>query len=462
MVKRYNRIVNIALVLSLIVGMLTMPVGAITYSNDEVTTAEWYHDYIDTQEAWDLIDEVYPDKRGRERVKIATIDSGCDRYDSDLGINLDTEHFVRFSTLDGMSATPYYTVNVAHGTKMARLIAATSNDGIGHAGVAAGNNNDIASLMAIHVYSDSADRYGDKHLRYTTTDDIIAALNYAAEKGAQVIHMCLGHNKKTQDASGSKFDDERLQQEIKRIVQEYDIVIVASAGNQANVKAWNPSDMEGVLGIINTRHYTNIKSKRVKAHSSSYGKNKFCSAPGNGSGTSGASAIAAGVVALVRYANPDLNAEQVVEVLKTTTTDLFKKGRDNLTGYGNVNAYAAVAKALNAAGYEGFPNEIAPATCNETVVKLTAKSKDHKNIKLKWKAVKSVSGTVNGYKILRADKKNGKYIRIATVEKTKYIDKKCKKGKRYFYKVQPFGTTYDGKVMKPISAETAKVVSAKA
>ena len=40
------------------------------------------------------------------------------------------------------------------------------------------------------------------------------------------------------------------------------------------------------------------------------------------------------------------------------------------------------------------------------------------------------------YKIYRATKKNGKYKKIATTKKTKYVDKKVKKGKKYFYKVK--------------------------
>lgn len=439
---------------------MAVPVDAITYSRDEESTSAWYHDYIDTQEAWNLIDKIYPDKSSRERVKVASIDCGCNLFDSELGANIDRLHSVQFAIDEGKLATPYYAVNISHGTDMAKFIAATSNNGTGPAGIAAGNHNDVVSLMALNVYSSLANKYGDENQRYTTTDDIVNALNYAAENGAKVIHICIGHNKHTLDARGNVFDDRALQKAIRRVVKKYDVVIVAPAGNLFNTAKWYPSDMKGVIGTINTKQYTNIKSKSVKVYNSSYGKRKILSAPGNHHGTSGASAVVAGVAALVRYANPKLNATQVTNILKSTATDLYRKGRDKQTGYGNVNAYAAVAKALKKARYRGFANKIKAPKCREKVVDISTISVARRKAKLSWSAVESDRGYVNGYTILRAGKKHGKYRQIGKTRRTRYTDRKLKAGKKYFYKIQPFGTTLDGKVMKPTSVKKATAVSA--
>ena len=54
----------------------------------------------------------------------------------------------------------------------------------------------------------------------------------------------------------------------------------------------------------------------------------------------------AGTVALMLSANPDLTAWHVKEIIESTAADLGPKGKDNDTGYGLLNAFAAVKAAL--------------------------------------------------------------------------------------------------------------------
>jgi subtilisin family serine protease len=61
------------------------------------------------------------------------------------------------------------------------------------------------------------------------------------------------------------------------------------------------------------------------------------------SGTSMACPHLAGAVALLYQVNPELNVEQMVELLKTASEDMGERGRDNNYGEGRLNAY----KALN-------------------------------------------------------------------------------------------------------------------
>jgi subtilisin family serine protease len=56
-----------------------------------------------------------------------------------------------------------------------------------------------------------------------------------------------------------------------------------------------------------------------------------------GSGTSQASAYVAGGVALIKQAWPQLSAAQIVDLVKTTATDLGAKGVDEVFGHGMVN-----------------------------------------------------------------------------------------------------------------------------
>ncbi len=76
-------------------------------------------------------------------------------------------------------------------------------------------------------------------------------------------------------------------------------------------------------------------------------------------GTSMASPHVTGIVALMLQANPNLTADQVREILKSTATVDQNTGvvPNNQYGYGKVNAFAAVQKALLYAGINAYQIE---------------------------------------------------------------------------------------------------------
>jgi subtilisin family serine protease len=61
-----------------------------------------------------------------------------------------------------------------------------------------------------------------------------------------------------------------------------------------------------------------------------------------GTGTSGATAIVAGVAALIRSAYPELSAADVIHRMTATAEDRGAPGRDDEYGYGIVNPVAAL------------------------------------------------------------------------------------------------------------------------
>ena len=72
-------------------------------------------------------------------------------------------------------------------------------------------------------------------------------------------------------------------------------------------------------------------------------------------GTSMSSPVAAGIVGLMLEANPNLTPQKVLDILKNTALHDFYTGPatatgSNLWGYGKVNAFAAVNKAIEALG----------------------------------------------------------------------------------------------------------------
>ncbi|MCP4584282.1 MAG: S8 family serine peptidase, partial [candidate division Zixibacteria bacterium] len=88
-----------------------------------------------------------------------------------------------------------------------------------------------------------------------------------------------------------------------------------------------------------------------KPEVSAPGVNVRSSVPGGGyqggwSGTSMACPHIAGVVALMRQANPNLTTDQVKQIMLDTAEDLGSEGEDNDYGMGIVNAYECVLRAL--------------------------------------------------------------------------------------------------------------------
>jgi subtilisin family serine protease len=97
-------------------------------------------------------------------------------------------------------------------------------------------------------------------------------------------------------------------------------------------------------------HCTPTGEEAIKPEISAPGVNVVSSLPGADygpmTGTSMASPHVNGVVALVRQACPDLTVEEVKQVLYDTALDQGEPGKDNNYGYGVVDAYAAVLRAI--------------------------------------------------------------------------------------------------------------------
>lgn len=432
---------------------------ALTYSNDEYSTSLWFHDYIDTQEAWDLLDQYKPNPVGR--IVMASIDTGVILDHPDIKENLDTENCVRAMKNGKMSK--YTEVKFTHGTAEISTMIATSNNGLGCAGVASCNRNNRVSLMAIDAMSYNSDFFTKGTSRGTTVNDILRGIRYAANHGARVIHICMGFNEKFKDVNGNFFNYKKLDKGISKILKEHpETLIVAAAGNRSSDKAWYPASCKGVLSVINTVEYDNAYSKSVMFFNSNYGGNRKISAPGTeipstrstdtyylSKGTSAASAVVAGVAALVFSANPNLKAEQVKKILCGTTTDLYKDGFDKYTGFGNVNAYNAVAAALKLAGYSGFPDKLpvpkCPSAAPNTSINELSKTKVH----IKWDEVKTTNGKVNHYRVLCSKYPDKGFKMICkTKELSCDYNIKKKEDKLYFI-VRPYGTTNDGKRLLP-------------
>lgn len=250
-------------------------------------------------------------------VKIAVLDTGIARH-SDLTI------------AGGVAFTGRsYVDDNGHGTHVAGIIAARDNT-IGVVGVAP-----EALLYAVKVL----DRKGSGYV-----SDVVAGIDWAISEKMDIINMSLG--------SSSKSD--ALETAVNK-AYDNGILLVAAAGNSGtiNTSIQNveyPAKFSSVIAVAAT------DTVDLRASFSSTGPEVEVSAPGVNikstylnnsyvtmSGTSMATPMVSGDLALLIQANPTLTNTQLRALLDNLSADqrvidLGTIGKDNLYGYGLIQA----------------------------------------------------------------------------------------------------------------------------
>ena len=309
--------------------------------NDPLFARQWALDQVNAPEAW---------ARGARGAgtTIAVVDTGVDLQHPDLSSKLVAGH--DFVANDGDCPSGPQDEN-GHGTHVAGIAAAVTDNGIGVAGVAPD-----AQLMPVRVLD--ADGTG-------TSDDIAAGIRWAADHGAQVINLSLGElpvvgqleplNQEIEDAVTHAWDSGSL--------------VVAAAGNESFPLCSYPSFADHAVCVAATdrrglpTYYSNFPNNKPMLGFRAPGGvgSVFCEddediwstmwpgsdfdCTGSGSlsgydtlaGTSMASPQMAGVAALL-YGQGLTNA-QIVERLRATSSN--HGAFDPVMGYGIVDADAA-------------------------------------------------------------------------------------------------------------------------
>ncbi len=107
----------------------------------------------------------------------------------------------------------------------------------------------------------------------------------------------------------------------------------------------------------------------IKPEIAAPGVSIFSSWPGGGynflDGTSMAGPHVAGVVGLMRSANPDLDVDTIKQIIMDTATDLGAAGEDNTYGHGFINAYEAVLASLT--GYGSIEGTVTDAVSGDPI-----------------------------------------------------------------------------------------------
>lgn len=279
--------------------------------NDPKYGSAWHLGKIESSRAWEL-------SRGAG-ITIAILDSGVDADHPDLAPKL----LPGWNVVNRNGETE--DVN-GHGTAVAGSAASATNNATGVAAVGWD-----ASLLPVRITnrSDGA----------AYVSDIARGITWAADQGARVANV-------SYNASGSFTVSNAA-----AYMREQGGLVVISAGNSG--KDIGLADDPGIITVSATT------SKDTKASWSNYGEFIDVAAPGvsilttstggryrTWSGTSFASPVTAGVVALILSANPLLTADEVEQILEDSADDIGDPGWDSRFGAGRVNAGAAVELAL--------------------------------------------------------------------------------------------------------------------
>jgi len=291
---------------------LDMAVGPTeTVPNDPNFGNQWHLAKIQAPASWDT--------SRADNIVVAVLDTGIDGTHPDL----DGKLLPGWNAVDGSKNTA--DIN-GHGTAVAGTAAAETNNASGVAGVAWN-----ASILPVRI-TNSSDGYA-------YWSDIARGLNWAANQGADVANISYGASSSSTIASAAQY------------MRGKGGVVVVAAGNDGIDPGY--ADNPYMISVSATG------TDDAKASWSNYGAFIDVAAPGvsiqttsrgggygNWSGTSFASPVTAGVVAVIMGANPRLSADQVEQVLKDSA-DKIAGTVHPYYGHGRVNAAKAVALATD-------------------------------------------------------------------------------------------------------------------
>ena len=287
--------------------------------NDPRRGDQYALDKVQAGKAWDVT-------RGNEQVVISIVDSGVDLGHPDLKAKL-------LPGYNSVEAGKQPMDDMGHGTHVAGIAAASTNNGEGVAGLASN-----CKILPVRVLGSRAG----------SAATIAEGLVWAADHGADVVNMSLGF-----------YDENETVAKAAQYALSKNVVLVATMGNNNLEKKRYPAAYPGVIAVGST------DKADQKSTFSNFGAWMSVSAPGTDilstfptypvgiqgpakyavlSGTSMAAPLVTGLCGLVRSKNPGMTPAAVKQLLESTAVDLGDAGADKNFGNGRIDAYAALSR----------------------------------------------------------------------------------------------------------------------
>ena len=318
--RNASRLLVLALVGALL-GVQSAAVQGTPAIADQVRERQyWLEDYR-ISEAWEIT-------RGAG-VRIAIIDTGIDASHQDLaGALVGGADFSGLGSPDGL--TPVGPER-RHGTMVASLAAGRGNNGV---------DGVLGSAPEAELLSLSMSFGGGT---VSPDEQVANAVRFAVDNGADIISLSLTRNTRDWPESWDRAFG---------YAAANDVVVIAAAGNRGSgtVSVGAPATMPGVLTVGGVdqdgQASDSASSQGITIGVMAPSEGLVGATPGGGyvswSGTSGATPIVAGIVALVRSAYPDLDAANVINRVLLSANRVTDTVPDPIYGYGLVDAYAAL------------------------------------------------------------------------------------------------------------------------
>jgi len=276
--------------------------------NDAMWADQWSVRKTRTDEAWSVT-------QGSPSIKIAVLDSGVDASQPDLTGNvLPGRNFY-----DDTSPTAD---DYGHGTMVAGVIAAHTDNTIGVAGYCSG-----CSILPVKIAGADG---------YASWSAMASGVKWAADQGARVINISFA------GTTGSRAVHSAI-----KYAERRGAIVVASAGNYSSVTPTYPAAYRGVLAVASSESddtaasYTDHGSwVRFAAPGCNDSTNVSASSPLFASfcGTSSAAPVVSAIAALAFSSKPNATRRQVVQAMTSGAVPVGYVSAGRIDAWGTLAA----------------------------------------------------------------------------------------------------------------------------